>query len=346
MFLSERQRAILTIFERGAFAISEVLEKLSGRGYQISKITLNRELKFLEENNYITVTGRGKASSYQLSNSYKLIRPIDFAWYFSINPDDRQVQDSFNHDIFSSLSEIFTEAEITELNKLQKLHLNNINKSSKSLSHKELERLLIELSWKSSRLEGNTYTLLDTEKLITKKITSEGHSKEEAAMILNHKKALDYVIKHKAKFKQINIKQIQKIQSLLVEDLDIATGFRTKKVGILGTSYKPLKSQAEIKQAMLKLCKSINQEPYPLAKALISLAMISYLQAFEDGNKRTARIVSTALLLAYNYCPLSYRNVDEYDYKKSLILFYEQNNLVYLKRIFMDQVKFSVNEYF
>ena len=74
--------------------------------------------------------------------------------------------------------------------------------------------------------------------------------------------------------------------------------------------------------------------------------MISYLQPFVDGNKRTARMVSNAILLANGYYPLSYRSVDEVEFKKALILFYEQNNLFHLKRIFLDQLQFAIQQYF
>lgn len=74
--------------------------------------------------------------------------------------------------------------------------------------------------------------------------------------------------------------------------------------------------------------------------------MIAYIQPFEDGNKRTSRILANALLLAFDYCPLSYRSVDEIEYKKAVILFYEQNNLAYFKKLFIEQFKQAVNKYF
>lgn len=81
-------------------------------------------------------------------------------------------------------------------------------------------------------------------------------------------------------------------------------------------------------------------------KALVLLAMISYIQPFGDGNKRTARMLSNAVLLANDYYPLSYRSVDEVEYKEALLLFYEQNNLFHLKRIFVEQQKFAIENYF
>lgn len=74
--------------------------------------------------------------------------------------------------------------------------------------------------------------------------------------------------------------------------------------------------------------------------------MISYIQPFMDGNKRTARIVSNALLIQEKYCPLSFRTVDSLEYKKAMLLFYEQNNLSAIKHIYIEQYKFAVETYF
>ena len=81
-------------------------------------------------------------------------------------------------------------------------------------------------------------------------------------------------------------------------------------------------------------------------KALLTLVLLSYIQAFSDGNKRTARITSNAILIANGYCPLSFRSVDSIDYKKAMLIFYEQNNLYAFKQIFIDQFEFAVREYF
>nr|MBP9068845.1 Fic family protein [Bacteroidia bacterium] len=81
-------------------------------------------------------------------------------------------------------------------------------------------------------------------------------------------------------------------------------------------------------------------------KALLVLVLISYIQPFGDGNKRTARIISNAILMNHKYCPLSFRTVDSLDYKKAMLIFYEQNNLSAVKQIFISQFKFAVETYF
>ena len=83
-----------------------------------------------------------------------------------------------------------------------------------------------------------------------------------------------------------------------------------------------------------------------LGVALLALVLLSYIQAFSDGNKRTARITSNAILIANKYCPISFRTVDSVDYKKAMLIFYEQNNLSAFKKIFIDQFAFAVQTYF
>ena len=94
------------------------------------------------------------------------------------------------------------------------------------------------------------------------------------------------------------------------------------------------------------MCELVNNKESIFEKALLLLVLISYIQPFVDGNKRTARIVSNAVLMNYNYCPISYRTVDAVEYKKAMLLFYEQNNISSFKEIFIDQFRFAVNTYF
>ena len=96
----------------------------------------------------------------------------------------------------------------------------------------------------------------------------------------------------------------------------------------------------------MEISREILQYLHYLEKALLTLVLLSYIQAFSDGNKRTARITSNAILIANGYCPLSFRSVDSIDYKKAMLIFYEQNNLYAFKQIFIDQFEFAVREYF
>ncbi|MBL7828200.1 MAG: Fic family protein [Saprospiraceae bacterium] len=121
---------------------------------------------------------------------------------------------------------------------------------------------------------------------------------------------------------------------------------RRRKVGITGTNYVPLDNEFQIREALDAMCNLINTRHIIFEKALLALVLISYIQPFADGNKRTARIISNGLLMHHNYCPLSFRTVDSLDYKKAMLVFYEQNNLSVFKRIFIEQFEFAVHTYF
>ena len=133
---------------------------------------------------------------------------------------------------------------------------------------------------------------------------------------------------------------------ILTKKLGIKKNIRNLLVGITGTKYKPLDNSFQIKEALENMIDLINKKESFFEKAFISLILLSYIQAFEDGNKRIARMLSNAILLANNAMPLSYRIVDVVEYKKASLLFYEINNISYFKQIFIEQFEVSVNNYF
>ncbi len=94
------------------------------------------------------------------------------------------------------------------------------------------------------------------------------------------------------------------------------------------------------------MCELINIRESVFEKAVLALALISYIQPFGDGNKRTARIISNAILISNEYSPVSFRTIDSVEYKKAMLMFYEQNNINFLKEIFIDQFEFAVKTYF
>ncbi|WP_282195952.1 Fic family protein [Turicimonas muris] len=211
---------------------------------------------------------------------------------------------------------------------------------------KEMERLVIDLSWKSSQIEGNTYSLLETEALLKDAREAKGKSKTEALMILNHKKALSYILENPDFFDKLTVSKIEDIHYLLTKNMGVTRNVRSFRVGITGTSYTPLDNSFQISEALEQTCRLINDKKNILEKAFLALVLISYIQPFEDGNKRTSRIISNAVLLANSYCPISFRTVEPIDYRYATLLFYEQNNLSELKQMFIEQFEFSTSNYF
>jgi Fic family protein len=131
-----------------------------------------------------------------------------------------------------------------------------------------------------------------------------------------------------------------------VKELGVERNIRKRTVGISGTNYRPPENEFQIKEAMEEMCALINLKENVFEKAILILLLISYIQPFVDGNKRTARIVSNAMLMLNNYCPISFRTVDSAEYKKAMLIFYEQNNISAFKKIFIEQYDFAVNTYF
>ena len=275
--------------------------------------------------------------------------PLDLDTYFAQEADDRQVQTSFN---FALINEqlpqvaLFTEDELKHLNTLQADFRAHLSDMSENEYRKEMERLGIDLSWKSSQIEGNTYSLLETERLLRESKTAEGKTKEEAVMLLNHKDALRFILDNPDYLQELSISHIEDIHQLLTKELSVDTGLRHRRVGITGTQYRPLDNEFQIREAMRDTCALINSHTNVFEKALLVLLLLSYIQPFMDGNKRTARITSNAMLIANGYCPLSFRTVDSIDYKKAMLIFYEQNNIYAFKQIFIQQFEFAVKEYF
>lgn len=344
--ISPRQERVLNVIdETPNIGISTIKEMLS---LDISTPSLNRDLAELVHLGFLHRTGKGRYTRYQVSSRYLLQRFIDTTAYFQIEPDKRKVFKKFNSDIFKLLEneQVFTGSELKFLEGLTQNYQERLKNYSSVLYNKEFERLTIELSWKSAQIEGNTYDLLDTEKLLKYKIASDKHSKEEAIMLLNHKYAIEYLRAYPEMFDQLKAKDIEDVHALLVKDLGVTRNIRSRLVGITGTQYRPPDNEFQIKEYLEEMCLLINRKNSFFEKAILSTLLISYIQPFEDGNKRTGRIICNGILMNGQKCPLSYRSVDSVDYKKAMLLFYEQNNLWAFKDIFMNQYQFAVENYF
>ncbi len=320
-----------------------------GIGIDISYATVKRILNKIKEDNYVEIEGKGRSTKYKISPSYSIIYPIDIDEYFLTEIDDRIIKEEFNLELIpTTLNEVqlFTLEELEHLNELQAIYTKNIHTLSNSQYQKELERLAIDLSWKSSQIEGNTYSLLETERLLKEKETAAGKNKDEATMLLNHKEAIDFIVENPNYLDPIEIRSIEDIHSILTKEFDVDRNIRKRRVGISGTNYKPLDNEYQIREALQQMCNLVNATKNVFEKTLLLLVLLSYIQAFNDGNKRTARIVSNACLINNEYCPISFRTIDSIEYKKAMLIFYEQNNISAFKNIFMKQFEFAVKTYF
>ena len=344
--ITHRQSKILTYLAEASKSRSEIEELLS-KDYSASKVTVIRDLAELMDKGIISQQGSGPSTYYALADKPNNLPIYNLDEYFKIDVDKRNIKGiRFQMDLIKKIEQLFNPKELFDIEASRKDFENVIKRREATDIKKELERFVIELSWKSSKIEGNTYTLLDTENLIKNNIASPNNTKEESQMIINHKNAFNYILKNLVIFKDFSEDNLKKIHTLLVKDLNINTDYRTHSVGITGTKYLPLDNKYQIEDAIKELKLNLKNVKSAFVKAFITLVFISYIQPFADGNKRTARMLSNAILISNNYYPLSYRNIDEIEYKKALIIFYEQFNIYYFKDIFLNQYKFSTKNYF
>ena len=328
---------------------SSRVEIAAGLAEAPNERTLKRIIAESVRSGDVVVEGKGKATRYSLSAQAHLMMPLNIDTYFDSEVDERRVQESFNFQLIREVLPqvtLFTAEETARLETAHKNFLTNMSTLSDLEYRKEMERLGVDLSWKSSQIEGNTYSLLETERLLKEKETAQGKTKEEAVMLLNHKDALDFILGCPDYLKTLSVRRLEDIHSILTKELGVGNGIRKRRVGIIGTNYRPLDNEFQIREALEDTCQLINRKDNVFEKALLALVLLSYIQAFTDGNKRTARISSNAILIAWGYCPISFRTVDSVDYKKAMLMFYEQNNIAAFKQIFIEQYEFAVKNYF
>ena len=312
--------------------MSSRVEIIANLNNSPSDSTMKRLINDAVKRGLILVHGKGPATRYSLSPQAHVTMPLDLNTYFEKDIDQRQVQEHFNFELIRDILPhvtLFTEEESSRLHNAQSVFSKNLEGMSES-----------------SQIEGNTYSLLETERLLKEKKEASGKSKEEAIMLLNHKDALDFVLDTPDFMKELKVNRIEQIHSILTQELAVDRNIRQRRVGITGTNYRPLDNEFQIREALEDMCNLINLKEDIFEKSLLALVLLSYIQAFTDGNKRTARITGNAILIANGFCPISFRTVDSIDYKKAMLIFYEQNNIAAFKKIFIEQFEFAVRTYF
>ena len=314
---------------------------------QVSAPTLRRDLGELVDHKMLEKTGENKGVKYAITERSRLFIPYELGDYYSKDIDQRSALTSYNFALFPAITEVplITEGQLTQLQDATRIFHDNATNMSLSLRRKELERFVIEFSWKSSKIEGNTYTLLDTEFLLKNGIEAIGKSKFEAKMIINHKNAYLFAVQSMPDTTPIDVAYIEQLHYLVTEGLGVDRGVRNRIVGISGSAYTPLEMRQQLREQLEMLIQVISGKDDPYEQALTAVLGISYLQPFEDGNKRTARVLANSLLLRAGMAPLSYRGVDEREYKEATLIFYEQNSLQPFRDLFVDQYIYSATHY-
>ena len=201
-----------------------------------------------------------------------------------------------------------------------------------------LDRLLIDLAWNSSRLEGNTYSLLETEQLLAHGQSADGKNALEAQMIVNHKEAIEFIAEPSAEI-GINPYTILNLHALLSDNLlanPAARGrLRNIAVGVGSSVYHPLAVPQLIAECFNQLLDTANAIVDPFEQAFFLIVHLPYLQPFEDVNKRVSRLAVNLPLLRENLSPLSFIDVPGRAYIEGLLAVYELNRVELLRDVFM-----------
>lgn len=330
-------------------AIRRALNKLIKRGILTTKgeararIYIFKEVKSTDEKitpiknqaafDDITISSESKSLLDYLSKPIQARNPVGYNQEFlkSYEP---------NHTTYLSLAQ---RAELQSIGKVE-----NIVRPAGTYARNILNRLLIDLSWNSSRLEGNTYSLLETKRLIELGETAMGKEATETQMILNHKNAIEYIVESVDE-SQISSLQVCSIHALLSENLlgdPSACGrLRQIAVGISGSTYLPLDNSHQLTEFFNRFIQKLNLIHDPFEQSFYSVVHLSYLQAFEDVNKRTGRLVANIPLIKNNLKPLSFTDVNQNDYATALLGVYEKNDISLLSDLYMWAYQRSAQRY-
>ena len=309
----------------------------------VSKPTIWRALKRLVDENKLQVSGKGRATSYSLAGALVVRAHLQ-------TPYNRRKPTSYNMKFVDRYipGKTFYLGD-ADRQQLQVAGQPNIPPlPAGTYARRILEQLLVDLSWASSRMEGNTYSILETERLIRFGLEASGKDRKEAVMILNHKEAIQYVVDNLADI-TISRPDIFSIHALLADGLlvDPAMAGRLRRlpVGITHSSYRPLGDQFEIEEEFNILVQKAAAITDPFEQSFFLLAHIPYLQAFDDINKRTSRIASNIPLLKADLAPMSFLKMDDGDYIDGLFGIYELNNVSLLREAYVTAYMASAENY-
>jgi hypothetical protein len=211
-----------------------------------------------------------------------------------------------------------------------------------------LNRLLIDLSWNSSRLEGNTYSLLDTKRLVDFGQEAAGKDRREAQMILNHKAAIEFLVRSADEigFDRLTLLNLHALLADgLLEDPDSPGRLRTILIGIDGSTYHPPGVPQLVAECFDQILATAGAVADPFEQALFVMVQLPYLQPFDDVNKRVSRLAANIPLIKGNLCPLSFIDVPKDIYTQATLGVYELNDIALLKDVFIWAYERSASRY-
>lgn len=338
--------AALAQFPDGASA-AQITGALAEPG---ARRTLQYRLRALVDAGRLRFTGDGRAARYHHGD--EIIAQPGPADIVPISPEGSAVLAYVRQPVAvrqpvgyeRSFLDRYRPNETFYLTQQQRDHLATIGKpqieaaAAGTYAKQILNRLLIDLAWNSSRLEGNTYSLLDTRRLLDFGEAAEGRGPREAQMILNHKDAIEFLVAN-ANDVGFNRYTILNLHALLANNLladPTAVGrLRHIIVGIDGSTFHPLEGPGLIEECFDQILATATAIDDPFEQAFFMMVQLPYLQPFDDVNKRVSRLAANIPMIRANLAPLSFTEVPGDLYTRATLGVYERNDITLLRDVFL-----------
>ncbi len=328
----------------------------------INRRTLQRRLKKLQNDNRIIPEGESIARIYKTVSNVTENCNFESVDYIPVSKEGEIIRDlvcqpltkrkpvgyqrSFLDEYQPGVTFYLSNSLRSQLHEIGGVQIGN--RPAGTYAREILNRLLIDLSWSSSRLEGNTYSRLDTEKLIAFGQAAEGKDLQETQMILNHKAAIEMIVEEadQVRFNMFTFLNLHAILSEnLLPDEDASGRLRRRPVDIFGSSFHPLVMPQTLEECFRLLLEKTAAIQDPFEQSFFLMVQLPYLQPFEDVNKRVSRLGANIPLISNNLCPLSFIDVPEQAYIDGTLGVYEFNQTDLLCDVFIWAYERSCQRY-
>lgn len=316
--------------DESGMSSSKVLEITGG-----SSATVRRHLAALSADGELVRDGHARATRYRLVSQQPLLaaEPESLAAW---SPAARQLRRRLDVPL-AARNPVTYQREFVDryvpnttwlmpqelANELYRLGRMQDQQPAGTYARKVLEQLLIDLSWASSRLEGNRYTLLATEELFKR---GGAGTDVDSVMLLNHKAAIEFLV-DAVPMQGLSTSLVRNLHAVLMQDLladsEALGAIRQKVVNISDTVYVPTQVPSLLEEMLESVVEKAKLIKNPIEAAFFLWVNLAYLQPFEDGNKRTSRLAANIPLMLYNCAPLSFLDVDVHDYARAMLGVYE-----------------------
>lgn len=352
---------------RSELSISEI----QSANPDTSRRTIQRYIASLIERGDMVATGKGPSRRYTAASTHTERLPTETAFLarhdalssaVPLSADSEDIikyiehplearnpvgyQHDFLHAYEPNTTRYLSESLCRQLHRIGQTA--DVGQPAGTYSRAILNRLLIDLSWASSHLEGNTYSRLDTHELIVHGKSANGKAALETQMILNHKSAIELLVEN-IETTEFNRFTIMNLHSALAENLlpnpSDEGRIRQHAVDISRSVYRPLSTPHQIDSEFDRLLEKANQIQDPFEQSFFMMVHLPYLQPFADINKRTSRLAANVPLFKANLCPLTFLDIPEQAYSKAMLGIYEMTRVELLRDLYVWAYERSSQEY-